>query len=709
MPSENVRDGPPKPRLTLRVGITGKRFIPKSERKRVYESLAGVFGALGRFLIECRQKDSDFFSTQPPLLRIICGMAEGADQIAADVASKKFAAEEKKEKEEGARAIETRLAAILPFGQAEFEKDFKQDPERPDGPERTDAEAKPFVDEFKRLLNDDAIESVLEIDDEGLLSTGKKQHRDQAYTNLRDLLLEHADVLVAVSNDKYGGAGGTVDVIGIAAGLEIPVIKISTLKPEIYVMRAAEIDAADQAPGEDKEQEIKLGAELPTAFTDAISRTLEPPRNLAPDRMDPHAVHTSEARPVRERLEAFFEEKPRTAKSDRVFKAFRNALTVFPEPHERFCSKMFAEFRSSWRRYPNELKTADQAATTMWPDQYNRFSADNGARAKMILAQRYGWADVLAVGYADATRSAHIMIAVLGALAVLIALTTLVFPQHPEELALKIKIAALVLEVIVLLLAGRRFFRPAHDQRWHERMVEYRAVAELLRHERFIYALGAADRPGRTADRTWGEPDAWVGWYVRATLRELGFPRTALSAQSRRDVLATFLKDEIEGDNGQISYNRSSSERFQTIDRRLELIVRRAFWTTVTVASIGIVGLTILGIFVWYDLPGHGAAKHFIHWIKPWFTVIAAFIPALIAAIHGIRFQIEFKGTAVRTAATKRELEEIRKEVVKALEPKPHSPGRKQSVRLVRNANEAMSADLAGWSNFYRGKGPELG
>lgn len=239
-------------------------------------------------------------------------------------------------------------------------------------------------------------------------------------------------------------------------------------------------------------------------------------------------------------------------------------------------------------------------------------------------------------------------------------------------------------------------------------MVEYRAVAELLRHERFIYALGAADRPTKNADRTWSEPDAWVGWYVRATLRELGFPTKALSADARRAVLAAFLEDELENDNGQIAYNELLAERFNTIDRRLELIVRRAFWLTVYIGIAGIVLLTALGLLhTYYHGPCHELAHEAIDWIKPWFTVIAAFFPALIAAIHGIRFQIEFRSAAIRAEATKRDLREVESQTKHALAAP--SPGRKQSVALIRAANEAMSADLAGWSSVYRGKGPELG
>ena len=703
MTSENAHEGPLPPRLTLRVGITGKRAIPEGERARICKSLSDVFAALADIVAERQAKAPDFFAKQRPLLRIISGMAEGADQLAAYAAIARF---------EQGHAVETRLAAILPFAKTEYEKDFKKEPLTSGARERSKDEWTREVARFEELLDNPAVESVLQIDDEALRSDERKI-RDQAYTNLRDVLLEHTDVLVAVSNDEYGGAGGTVNVIAIAASLNIPVIKISTLKKEVYVMRPAELDAPDQTPQEDDKQEIKPGAGLPDGIADQIRRMLDPPESPSPDPAESSGQHESEARPVREQLDKFFGEDIKTKRPAFVFKALRAALIDPWKPRALLCFRLIGAFVMGRKDYLRGLRmprsAAARSAARLWPSRYRSFSDDRGTQARAVLAWRYGWADTMAVRYADLTRSAHIMIAFLGAIAVMTALATLVMWEEPGWLALVIKIVALIVEVIVLLAAGRRYFRPAHKERWHERMVEYRAVAELLRHERFIYALGAADRPGRAADRTFEEPDAWVGWYVRATLRELGFPRKALSQGARCKVLRTFLDEELDGRNGQIDYNRGQAHRFHMIDRRLENFVRFAFWFTVTVAVVGILALSTLGYMVWCEPGGHEGADHAIHMIKPWFTVIAALVPAVIAAVHGIRFQIEFKGTALRSAATMRELEKVREEVEKELKKEFPAPGRKQSIRLVRTANEAMSADVAGWSNFYRGRGPELG
>lgn len=700
--SVEKHDGPPKPRLTLRVGVSGKRALPEAELARIHGALAGIFDSLAAFVAACHAEHRDVLSDEAALLRITCGMAEGADQMVAAIAIERF----KREAAEP-QAVQTRLAAILPFARQEFEKDFAQDPNKPAGQrDRSPEELQQFIARFEATLAEPVVESVLEIDDETLLTTTNPDDRNRAYANLRDALLEHVDVLIAVSDDVDGGAGGTVDVIRAAMREGVPVIKISTRKPEVYVMQAVTLDLPDQTPRED--ELVTPGGALPEKLATALGLMISPPGMPQPPAAGEHGHE--QARPARARLEVFFGEVFAPHYLDRIFKSFRDGMTVVPVANESRLWKAAKAFWATWLSYKRKLKTPETSADEMWPAAYNAFARDGGEQARRVLARRHGWADVLAICYADATRSAHIAIALLGALAVLVAVATLVLPDHPDELAVKIKIGSLVLEVLVLLIAGLRFFRPANDGRWHERMVEYRAVAELLRHERFIYALGAADRPGKTADRTWSEPDAWVGWYVRATLRELGFPTKVLSADARRAVLGAFKTDEIEGGYGQIGYNKLLAERFHTIDRRLEKTVRRVFWLTVYAGVAGIGVLTVLGLV---DAYTHGAVQHVahetIHYIKPWFTVIAAFIPAMIAAIHGIRFQIEFRSTAIRAEATMRELIEVNRQLNAALAAPAPSPGRKQSVALVRIANEAMSADLAGWSSVYRGKGPELG
>lgn len=693
MSAQDVANHPPKPRLTLRVGVTGKRAIPDVEVARIRASFAAIFDALGGFVVKCRGDHQAALSNEPALLRIISGMAEGADQIAAEVAIGRV----EREAAGASPALRTSLAAILPFAQEEYEKDFAQDPNKPkEQRQRTPEELEQFIRRFGDMLRHQAVEAVLEIDDETLLKTPNRDDRNLAYANLRDVLLEHSDVLVAVSDDVDGGAGGSVDVIRAAVREGIPVIKISTKKPAIYLMRAADPDDPDQTPKEG--EEIAIGAALPDKLRLALSRTLDPPAVSAAPPPGRHHAH-EEFRGARARLLAYVNECFAPARFSWVFKALRNALTVELKPGESFARKACAAFLDTRKSY--RIGTPQDSAANLWPSGHDPFTRDGGTEVRRILSKSYGWADALAVRYADATRSSYISIAFLGAAAVLVGLLALL---GPEEHLGDIKVVGLVLEGVLLLVAGLYFFKPAHHERWHQRMIEYRAIAELLRHQRFVYALGSADRLERTADRSWREPDAWVGWYVRAILRELGVPSVRLSADHRKKVLEAFRSGELTGKDGQIEYNRGVAKRFEMIDERLGKLVQSAFSLTIWAAIVGAVLLAFLVASHRLHWPWHDAAHEALHQIKPYFTVIMAFVPALIAAVHGIRFQMEFKNTAERAAATERELKQVADDLARSAVAEP---GRKYCLFYVRAANDAMSADLAGWSNVYRGKSPE--
>jgi hypothetical protein len=115
MSSGEFPEAPPKPRLTIRVGVTGKRKLPKAEIERIGKELARVFEIIAQVLTDCWEKDKAVLDARPPVMRVICGLAEGTDQIAA-----RIAVDRAERKVAPDSSVETRLAAILPFWQEEF-------------------------------------------------------------------------------------------------------------------------------------------------------------------------------------------------------------------------------------------------------------------------------------------------------------------------------------------------------------------------------------------------------------------------------------------------------------------------------------------------------------------------------------------------------------------------------------------------------------
>ena len=658
---------PPKPRLTLRVGVTGKRQIAASELPRIRGELEKVLDVLVQALRDCWAVNTAVLAPERPVLRVVCGLAEGADLLVAELAAKRALMNSSAE-------VETKLAAILPFPREEFIKDFEFDPNLPEGQnQRTPQQIAAVVAHFDALLTEARKEAVLKLDDEALRATGLPAHRDLAYVGLRDLLVQHSDIIVAIFDEtQERKPGGSADVAQLAAQESIPVIRISTVGEPVSLLRAAEPDDPDQRP---RKETAPLDLDDPKSLADLVAATLSPPRAASPS-----ADHASEhgARSGRKRLEDFLGENSRPATFAGIFKRCRTALL-------------------RWNRWvPPEVPDARAPHDQLLAAPYS-----SETRFHETLMKRSATADTFAIGYADSTRSSYIAIAACGAAAVLVGLLSVLFWG---KIAGIVKVFLLGTEGFLLWWLAVQYYRPAHGGSWHERMVEYRVLAELLRHQRFVYAFGGAARAERTGDRWWRGPDAWLGWYVQATIRELGFPTTTVSAPYRRTALEAFRSEEVAK---QLQYNDLDRSRNKTIDDALGRFIERAWATAVRVALAG-AAIVLLLWLVKMCLPPESMAELLLdHVVKPVLTIVMAFLPALIAAVHGIRFQMEFGSASKRADATFKELTAIDGKLDKLLKPGVE-PGRKASEAVVRGANDAMVADLSGWSTVYKHKAAEL-
>ncbi len=77
-------DHPPKPRLTVRVGITGHRPNKLSEgaATRVERQLPLVFQAVEEAAANILRDNASVYAGEPAAVRLVCGFAEGVDQMA---------------------------------------------------------------------------------------------------------------------------------------------------------------------------------------------------------------------------------------------------------------------------------------------------------------------------------------------------------------------------------------------------------------------------------------------------------------------------------------------------------------------------------------------------------------------------------------------------------------------------------------------------
>ena len=202
---------------------------------------------------------------------------------------------------------------------------------------------------------------------------------------------------------------------------------------------------------------------------------------------------------------------------------------------------------------------ADQCSD--WDPFFNAVPAVSNLteRLRQVLLPRFVWADALAVYYSHLYRSAYVFSYFLSAVAVFIALGG-VFAAHIEQKAVVVAAETLVIGLIIaLIFLGRRWF-------WHERWLDYRALAESLRHGRFLAFLSEfgrvhGDLPAPTAHRP-----PWILWYLRATMRELHLPSAVIDATYRWRVLSATVTNEIDK---QIKYHEENRRTAHRIDHLL--------------------------------------------------------------------------------------------------------------------------------------------
>ena len=298
--------------------------------------------------------------------------------------------------------------------------------------------------------------------------------------------------------------------------------------------------------------------------------------------------------------------------------------------------------------------------------------------------------------FGDLYRSAFVFNFLFSAIAVSVALlglaTELRWTNFPEIARLGVKAALVVMEigVISLILATWRVGARHH---WHQRWLNYRRVAEWLRHLRILTLVGARSPiarprhaptgPGESQGASRREQDDWVGWYVRSVERLLPLPNRLSDAAYLTEVRAAVVDAEL---NGQIAYHRDNSHRMAVLAHRLHLN------GVVLFAAPVVVGAGFLAAFAVQWVTGWPWAEN----IRFYVTALTAAFPTFGAALNAVRVQGDFETVGLRSAATAAQLATVRN----ALEGEPLEFPR--VADRVQQAAEVMGLDLAEWQTLFR-------
>lgn len=618
---------PPKPSLSFRVGILGHRpdRLSKAEFDILSDRVRRILSEIKTVVDTYHQDHQNLFKgDEPAQVRAISPLAEGTDRIFA----------------EQALGLHFKLCCPLPFAMDEYEKDFLE----ADSLER-----------FRDLIRQ--AEAVFEMD-------GDRSHSGNAYGSCGRVVVSHSDLLLVVwDGEREGKTGGTEETLDLAVSQGVPVVLISAEAPHACQILNFQ--------NEMKKKNILDKAGIPdNAFWEKLkgiifSLIAIPELIKEEGKSEPGGwkkilglipgFHQEAIEPIKA-YETFLNEKKPWKNFGVPWQLFKGLVGGFNNSSIDFEVHGFEDsLKKDWLR--NEFTSFGKLVNRLRP--------------------YYAWADKSAVASGDTYRSVFLSAYLLAACAVALALLPVATgwafksPNMFETICICLEVF-IILFMIVLIFAGRW-------KRWHERWLDYRLAAELIRHIRLVAPLGGGLQLPHPPAHLAGYSHAgstWMAWYARSVEREVGLSTTKMNKAHLKDCLT----DLIALLKNQANFHKGTSEKSRNIEHRLHGI------------CLKLLALTI----------GAGVV-HYFHLAGGIMTFFCGFLPALGAALEGINNQGEFRRIGMRSESMAKALkqlagqtEELQKELVSGMNSR-NIPFSIQVAALANEAARLMVMEVLDW------------
>ena len=608
---------PPKPRLTLRIGVAGHR--PDKLRAEAVERITGqlrsVFAAIDTAAKDILTANKDCFADERPVVRFMSGFADGADQLAVEACPDSW-----------------RVEAILPFPKNEYVGYLAKNHPNPAA----------VASDFQKLL--DKAKTITELSPVSPQASRyqhhdehEAKHRGQGYADAGSYFLRQLDLLIAVWDGKPAKTAGTGAIAKHAFEGGIPVVWLCSEHNQAPRLIKGFDERGDPvAPGPDASAG-PLAATLYLIFG------------------QPAEIDREQGQSPREALQDYYRENWRERCSFVVYDCLKR-LAGWQWPRLVIRFHAFDQLCREWEKFIDDAPNAEELR----------------ARIRNVLLPRYVWADTLAIYFSHQYRSTYVLAYALSAAAVFVALWGSLV-EIGTKAALVFVELLIVGGIIGMIYYGRRW-------RWHERWIDYRALAENLRHCRFLAFAGEFGHARQPSNET-----TWVLWYLRATLREVGLPTALLDEAYQWKLLNATLGHEIEE---QLKYHKANISSASDIDRLLHRLGVACFFLTAVIL------IAFLLFYIGYCLNLVGQPTIF----KSLIVLASAGLPALGAALAGIRIHGDFEGSKERSAYMVDALNALKQEYATTID---RDITLDETAEMLLKTARVMSEDIAAWQELY--------
>lgn len=628
-----------QPDLCLAVGITGHRmkWLQNADLIALNRVVSHLLSEVKTASAAIATKHPSQFASTIPNLRLVSALADGADSIAA----------------EAALAAGWRLDACLPFPHDDYANDFTEGEHR---------------QHFSQLAARAAATFTL---------CGNRQDADAAYEAVGHLMLEQVDVLIAIWDGDVGrGRGGTARIVAEAISRHIPVIHIDSnsgldASNETTLLWSGLAEFEIEQPTIDNVPRVVTSKALALV----ISTLCAPPENPIDQRM----LEKFYVKPVRAPFPAIPYPLLLAITGVRGFRWSQlapAAAATCAEPLAAQLARITAGnvAQDAGSDLASKVSSNDSsAAANEHKHEHERYQA--ALNTKLIT--RFGLADSAAAYFAQVFRSGFVANFGLAAIAVLIALTGPLAPSY--------KLWLIITELGVI---GIIFFntRAGIKAGWHECWMDDRHLAEQLRSLAMTSALGNLNLRANVGNSAGADNilPGWVHWLARATARELGMP----NAIADKGYLTRVHSAALSLVEDQLAYHRLNAKRMHKLESRLHHTGEYLFGGTIIACSVWIV-CKLAGVPMSFG--GTIGMTEIV-------TALTAAMPAVGAAIYGIRMQGDFAGVADRSEATVARLLRLHR----ALKDDPLDYTR--LIARLKRLSEIMLTDVEHWRTTYQAK-----
>ncbi|MBY0360681.1 MAG: hypothetical protein K2X45_02140 [Phreatobacter sp.] len=598
---------------------------------------------------------------------LITSLAAGTDQLGAE----SFLS---------AEAADRQLEVILPFDRVKCSRLAVQDGGQPlDG----------FLQKARAVLElSDFVPKDL-TDDQLAGDAEERRQRELRYVAAADILLRQADLLIAVWDGLPGrGPGGTAPTIALALREGLPVLRIDAETGTLTLLQRERRFGDIQKPDVDRQFVGREEARLAEIFDLILNGPLA--RHHAPAGHQASHGHGSLTEAERTKRYCGIAPHPgEAAPASSTSRAYERMLrlsgsrVMVPKLESHAVSPLAQRDQFLAIEQEAEVTTTPMSLHARWARPF--IETDHIARSREAFVlpalPRIGtdfhatWAhaDANATWLSHAYRSAYVSTFVIGSFAVFIGLLGLLGPKGYKPFFVGA-------EIVILSVAIWYFWQARHKD-LHARYIDARHLAEQFRPGWALAQLGLAGR------KVLSDSAPWTAWAAQIHIGSIGLPQDRLTPDRLRAIAAN-VSDQVVVD--QVNYHRSNRARMLRLHDSLEAVGVMALFSAPVVglgyvlavsgktmilglppldlvlAAVVALGLQFvseipriwrLGILALFGVGSSAIGLLMVGEYAPYVTSIAmAALPALAAAVAGIRYQGDFERFSKRSDRTAREL-----------------------------------------------------